>query len=656
MAPSDPQGAGPAPERPAARRGRRLWVGLGLLAALGLALVAWQWWEGHGQPGGADGGGDAPPAFTSPFLNTAAGVKSVGDDACVACHESYVKSFHAHPMGRSLTPVGDWAGPERYDEKAGNPFPALGYVFRVERDGRRVVHHETPQGDAAKAVGGISGEVRFVIGSARQGSSYLVERDGFLTQSPVSWFAHKDGRGGWGLSPGFVEGSLHFDRPVTFQCLFCHADPPAPVEGTVNRYHSPLTDTRPIGCERCHGPGELHVRSRQRPEPAGGEVDYTIVNPRHLEPILREAVCEQCHLQGEARIVRRDRSLLDYRPGLPLHQYLSVYVRPPEASQGRAIGHVEQMHLSRCYRASNGRLGCISCHDPHALPAPDERVGFYRGRCLGCHAETSCRLTPAARRAQNPADSCIDCHMPHGPTRNVAHLSFTDHRIVRRSDRPPPVYGGVPPGGVPLIHFHRDQVGGQDGDGDRDLALAMITLARNPCPDPVRRQICSMALTLLDRAGRRRPEDVAMTEARGYALGAVGRPAEALAALDEALAGAPRREVALETAGQVAVELGEWDAAAGYWTRLVDVNPWRPPYHTRLAAVLVKRRDWQRGLEECRAALRLDPTSVPVRRLLITCLLAGGDKGQARAEFDRLMALNPPDREGLKEWFDRAAR
>jgi tetratricopeptide (TPR) repeat protein len=301
-------------------------------------------------------------------------------------------------------------------------------------------------------------------------------------------------------------------------------------------------------------------------------------------------------------------------------------------------------------------MGCASCHDPHELPAPGERVSFYRGRCLECHGETSCRLAPAARRAKNKDDSCVDCHMPQGPSRNIAHPSFTDHRIVRRPDRPPVVADSVPPGGIPLLHFHRDLAGGADGDGDRDLALAMISLARNPCPEPVRNQICSRALFMLERAGRRGPQDVAMAEARGYALWALDQPKEALAALEKALAEAPRREVALETAGQVTAELEQLDASVGYWKRLVDVNPWRPHYRTRLAAVLVKRRDWRRGLEECRAALRLDPSSVPARRLLISCLVLKGDKEQARAEFGRLMALNPPEREGLKEWFDREMR
>ena len=49
---------------------------------------------------------------------------------------------------------------------------------------------------------------------------FEVNRDGYLFQSPVSWYTQ---RGVWDLTPGFdvVE---HFDRPARPDCLFCHSD------------------------------------------------------------------------------------------------------------------------------------------------------------------------------------------------------------------------------------------------------------------------------------------------------------------------------------------------------------------------------------------------------------------------------------------------
>ena len=56
-----------------------------------------------------------------------------------------------------------------------------------------------------------------------------------------------------------------------------------------------------------------------------------------------------------------------------------------DVTDTKAVGQVEQMHLSRCFQASAGELGCASCHDPHELPAVDERTTYYRKRCLDCH-------------------------------------------------------------------------------------------------------------------------------------------------------------------------------------------------------------------------------------------------------------------------------
>ena len=45
--------------------------------------------------------------------------------------------------------------------------------------------------------------------------------------------------------------------------------------GTLNRYEPPIFQGHAIGCERCHGPGELHA---SRGEESAG-TDLTIVNP-----------------------------------------------------------------------------------------------------------------------------------------------------------------------------------------------------------------------------------------------------------------------------------------------------------------------------------------------------------------------------------------
>jgi predicted CXXCH cytochrome family protein len=627
-----------------------------------------------------------PPlrALTSPFLNTRPGVRYVGDAACAGCHRKISRSYHSRPMGRSAGPAD--GGPERYPAVAEAPHLWLS----VERRGGRVYHKVVYRDAAGKAIPGLGpaeAEVAFAMGSGAQGRSYLVNRDGYLFQSPISWYHHTraglagtgagtagvlaapagegpllaasalfPGRAGdWDLSPTYRERFQHFNRPILDRCVYCHADGATPVEGADNRYRLDPGGLRPIGCERCHGPGELHVRSRRRGDDPGA-VDRTIVNPRHLGPALREAVCEQCHLVGEAAIVRRGRSLQGYRPGLPLHEVVRVFIFPAElADNYRAVGHPQQLQVSACFQKSNGKLGCTSCHDPHAEPPPDARVAHYRRACLKCHDEDACHLSRAERQRQSPRDSCVQCHMPRAASSDVAHAAVTDHRILRSPGKAPRTKPELGPGDAPLLAFHRDPVRGPDPELDRDLGLALVQVSDRFDPR-YEETLLGRARVLLKRALDRAPGDVAAAAGQGRALVTLQRPAEGLAVLEQAVARAPRDETALHGAARAALALRRLDAALGYARRLVEVNPWSADYRALLASIQAEREDWDGALEAARAALALDPADIKARTVLVSRHLARNDRAAARAEFGRLLALGPPQEADLRIWFEKRTR
>jgi tetratricopeptide (TPR) repeat protein len=331
-----------------------------------------------------------------------------------------------------------------------------------------------------------------------------------------------------------------------------------------------------------------------------------------------------------------------------------VYTRLPEleATQN-AVRQVEQMYESRCFRASAGQLGCISCHDPHVLPAADRRVGFYRARCLQCHQENSCSVSIAERRARDKNDSCIACHMPRRQTSDVAHAALTDHRILRRAEaasRPAAPPRRLLPGEIPLAHFHKDLVDPDDPEVVRDLGIALIDLtgiAAAAAPE-----LSRIALPPLDAAVKAHAEDVPAWEAKGRALFYLGRAPAARAAFNEALTRAPERETTLAYAATVAEALRQDDAALAYWRRAVAANPWSTTYRYRLAKRLEDRRDWAQAAAECQTVLRADPRHQDARLLLIQCLAAGGDKARARAEFDTLLRLRLAEPGALRRWFE----
>jgi hypothetical protein len=632
-----PPSADERPDPP--RRTSRALLLLGLTAiTAGSVWGTYAWYQGRPSLPPAP----PPPARLPKLLNTRPGVGYVGSARCAECHAAEAATYAEHPMGRSVSPADKWLPAQH---QAVPSFEASGLHYAIERRDGKVFHREFVASATGPPPIEDRAEIAFAVGSGRQGQSFLVNRDGRLFQSPISWFV---GRKAWGLSPGFTRRNQHFSRTITESCLFCHVNEVRPQPDTINQFVPAAVRLEPIGCERCHGPGELHLAAQQRGDRASGG-DRTIVNPRRLASRLREAVCEQCHLQGETRITRAGKALSDYRPGLPLDEFVTVFVRPPDHADSRkAVSHVQQMHLSRCFRASGGEMGCISCHDPHVLPSERERVSWYRGRCLSCHQDHGCSLPVDERRRRNAADSCIDCHMPRGDSSNIAHTSITDHRIVRRSSSDAPEQDAAD---LVLVPFHSGVVA-EEARVRRDLGLALVEMIERASPEARQRQLARQAADLLRPAIERVPEDVAALEALAQALRKDKRLRESLTSLDQALQRAPRRELALGTAALAALEVGETERSITYWRRLLDINPFDWQGHAYLGQALALRKQWAEAVDTCRRALDCNPFEPRTRMLLIDCLAHRGQRASARAEFDKLLTLRPPEPEKLRKWFD----
>src|SRR5262249_8848901 len=150
---------------------------------------------------------------------------------------------------------------------------------------------------------------------------------------------------------------------------------------------------------------------------------------------------------------------------------------------------------------------------------------------------------------------------------------------------------------------------------------ALLSKAHGPIPENLRQSICEKTLPLLEKALDRHPDDVPAWEAKGFALGQLNQPAEALKALDAALARAPRGEQALKDALRVALASGASERALAYGKRLLQVNPGDADGHVSMAQLLGKRRRFSEAIRECREALRLDPSLIEVRKTLITCCI-----------------------------------
>jgi hypothetical protein len=360
-----------------------------------------------------------PAIAPSPFLNTREGVGYVGTATCVSCHGDEHASFRRTGMGISMAAV----DPKRAPPDGGFDHPLSKRRYRAYRKGGELWHRESLLTEGPEEVVLAEYALKYAVGSGRHALTYLVETDGFLVESPMSWYASK---AAWDISPGYDNPKQPgFARAIGEGCLFCHA---GHAEALGRSTHRMRIGEVTIGCERCHGPGALHVDRQAAPRRNGDAVDYTIVNPARLSRDLAEAICQQCHLNSDATVTLRGRKLIDYRPGLRLEDFWEVYLfKEPEQSM-TVVGHVEQMHQSRCYRASD-TFSCLTCHDPHGDPASrEERTAHYQTVCTSCHRPQSCTVSDAVRKNHSPANDCVACHMPRSPT-DIPHLAFTHHRV-----------------------------------------------------------------------------------------------------------------------------------------------------------------------------------------------------------------------------------
>jgi predicted CXXCH cytochrome family protein len=613
------------------------WLLLG--ATLSLALVAlgvgWRLLRPPAVP--AARSSEAATAY----LNVQPDVGYVGDGVCAGCHRQQAETFARHPMGQSLAPVASAEALEEYDRRAHNPFDQVGFRYQVDRRDGRIWHSEFRPNPNGKPWTSVEVDVAYAVGSGTRARSYLIERDGFIFESPISWYTKS---GVWDIAPGYAaENNPHFERPISAGCLFCHANRVEPVPDSTNRYSKPIFQGYTIGCERCHGPGQLHVRLRTEGDTPAGE-DYTIVNPRHLEPALREAVCQQCHLQGQPVILRHNRQEFDYRPGLPLSDFRTVFVKSGSADRMKFAGHVEQMYVSRCFKQSAGAMGCISCHDPHFKPEPSDAPAYFRTRCLGCHQQESCSLPLSERRATSRDDDCTACHMPRRGTSNIPHAVASDHRIPRRpgsSDYQETV------GEFPIMPFGVQHIDPADTPMARDLGIALA--GRNWTRSS--RTLAPIALSMLDRAQQEWPDDPDVYDARGRALWLLGRLPEALDTLEACLAKNPNRCSTLADCARVASASGQTETALRHLEHLVHEAPWYSFYQAHLARLLLEKQEWARAADHIQTALRLNPAEPETHRLFVTYSLHVGKKQQAQKELDILIGLLPNQSESLRHWF-----
>jgi hypothetical protein len=530
----------------------------------------------------------------------------VGSAACSKCHEQIAESYRSHPMASSIRKVdGSIVGGETNARVDGDlRFYEVGY-----RD-EGMFHCEKMESSSGERLFEQAVRMHYVVGSGRRAFAYLHQQDDLLFQSPLNWYS---GEEKWDLSPGYVKDDpRRFRRRITDDCLACHAGRVASTGRSLNRYRTPAFHEMSIGCENCHGPGADHIGFHNGDTPAIGVTD-PIVNPARLSVAARESVCNQCHLQAVARVLRPGRSHFDFRPGQNLDEIWTVLDAGVDISsdgQTRAVNHVQQMRASRCYSESSGQLGCISCHDPHRLPSADTRISFYRTRCLSCHQDNDCKAEDGARQRQD--DSCIECHMPSRVSNNISHVSQTDHRIVRQPVEPSE---SKEPSEIRLQFFDKANERIEKWEADRAMATAVwLYVDKKGLPAP------SSLGSLLTPALQVFPDDHLALTVLGAFSRQQGRTRHARDYFERARGIPPGEESAVSGLLTLNYLESRREPALQCADRMIELDPGEARFHSLRADILWQIGRTNEGIAAANLALKLNPTLIPVREWLVDAL------------------------------------
>ena len=491
------------------------------------------------------------------------------DADCAKCHAEIYRQYLATPMANASGPAADRL-------VVGDFTHALsGVQYKVFREQNQAWLSFNDLRDPR-----IAGKRRFdyFLGSGHLGVTYLYMQEGYLLESPVAWYA---ATAGYDMKPGFGRlTEMPPALPTEPSCLRCHMSGVAHAQtGTINRYIGLPFQQMGITCESCHGDASAHVRT-------GGKAG--VVNPAKLNAERRDSLCISCHLEGDVSVERAGRSALDYRPGERISDYLSFFVFAGKDSLSRGVSEVEQFITSDCKRASGDRMPCTSCHDPHRSPEPAERVVYYRAKCLNCHT------TPEFAGTHHPeTPDCTSCHMPRTAAKNIPHVAWTDHRILRRPEIAPPI---KPQGDGPLIAVFSPQA------DQRDAAVAEYeAVVRGKSRDE---EATMEKLKQVYAAGARDPQ---VLEGLGVLAGMAGNSKESERRFRELLEVQPSNLTALSDLGVLLARQDDVQAAIAMWRPAFARNEDVIGLARNLAAAYCHLGDEAGARETMADALRFSP-------------------------------------------------
>jgi len=260
--------------------------------------------------------------------------------------------------------------------------------------------------------------IALTYGGHQDKQRYLIRIGNRHYMAPIAWSTANANWGGYAVESWYnTDGSLKeppVEKSFEMACAGCHVTGLELSEDSMGTYEASYMELA-VGCERCHGPGSIHVAS---PDKSGA-----IINPAKLSYERAMDVCNQCHTSGVSQPGGKlgypwnDADNRPYLVGEILTKYMVGGSYGNLATYGKTQAGFWHHWPENGHAAA--QVTCFACHNPHGgagnyqLKAPV----YDNGLCLSCHGTKFSSLGKIVEHTKhsfsptiNGLSRCTSCH------------------------------------------------------------------------------------------------------------------------------------------------------------------------------------------------------------------------------------------------------
>ena len=364
-----------------------------------------------------------------------------GSQECFSCHQdehaSWKQSWHAS-MHRVIEPgivIADFSGTEiTYKnvelDATGKKKVLISPAIRLSREGDSfrftLLDRDNPANNQTYSIA-------YVLGG-NWNQQFVAQVGTASYPTPMRWIVEdrqwtaKPYDSSWWIADGTPDGrpkrpeEMSRTKTSDATCDGCHTTGFTLAKDTESGTWVSRKVESGIGCEACHGPGSLHVATKQKND---------IINPAQLSAEQQNQLCGRCHARMTHKSVQDLTFPLDFRPGeIDLAQQVTFWSYSSNRMNfwpnGFSSKNRQQYHDIQLSSHAKAGVTCITCHDTHSAKRGDAQVrGSKIALCTECHKESTEFYAGSAM--ERAGVSCADCHMAKTASRSDATRKSREH-------------------------------------------------------------------------------------------------------------------------------------------------------------------------------------------------------------------------------------